>query len=67
MHADVIGIARDSQIYYMMKKVENLIKRNYKMHYNVKQDLSSDRSMLKEDVDVPRGKPRAAPNIMFLR
>ena len=44
------------EVYYMMKKVENLIKRNYKMHYNVKQDLSSDRSMLKEDVDAAQAK-----------
>ena len=39
------------EVYYMIQKVENLIKRNYNMHYNVKQDLSGDRTFLKEDVE----------------
>jgi hypothetical protein len=44
------------EVYYMIQKVKNLIMRNYNMHYNVKQDLSSDRSFLKEDVELAQAK-----------
>jgi len=44
------------EVYYMVQKVKNLIKRNYNMHYNVKQDLSGDRTFLKEDVELAQAK-----------
>lgn len=47
------------EVYYMLQKVQNLIKRNYNMHYNVKQDLASDRTFLKEDVEIAQAKMTA--------
>ena len=44
------------EVYYMTQKVENLIKRNYAMHYEVKQSLEADRSNVKADVDVAQAK-----------
>jgi chromosome segregation ATPase len=44
------------EVYYMTQKVENLIKRNYAMHYEVKQNLEADRSNVKADVDVAQAK-----------
>eukprot|EP00802_Teleaulax_amphioxeia_P006890 Tamp_06896.p1 GENE.Tamp_06896~~Tamp_06896.p1 ORF type:complete len:839 (+),score=317.91 Tamp_06896:369-2519(+) len=47
------------EVYYMLQKVENLIKRNYKMHYAVKQNLEGDRTFLKEDVELAQQKMTA--------
>jgi chromosome segregation ATPase len=47
------------EVYYMLQKVKNLIIRNYDMHYNVKQDVASDRTFAKEDVELAQAKMTA--------
>jgi len=44
------------EVYYMVQKVKNMIERNYKMHINVKQDLTGDRTFLKADVELAQAK-----------